>query len=552
MLVQRKSTRLSGKRKLEGADSSVVNKSPKKSRKVEISGDRPHSEVKRLAVQLTKIESKNEPNGVNEDSDEELASVNGDDEQQLTSYELERLLNIQKNESFFKQLNFHEAKSSFNESIGKPPRVKRTEKYGLKREKKEKIQEPVVRRVSMRIRRMDPTGLPLPELPDSKGAFQVRKSSEALKMESYNNIENDICKNVIQEWCNHCNQKTTHTKSGEEFDFERYKKGIQNLSIADNHAAKVVPERIFALTVHPMETKLLVFAGDKWGKVGIWDVDSKEGHDGVFLFEPHTRPINVISLDPCDDAKVFTCSYDGTIRCGDLHNQQFLQVYETPEEDDILINAFCWVAKSKGSIMVAKNDYTVGLVDVRSGKEENNFVAHAKSVRWVDCHPVNEHYVVTSCQDGSVATWDLRKTKNIKSKLSEVWGSRVASSAYFSPQTGNQVLVTSLDDTIRVYDVNINGTLNNQPRCNIRHNNQTGRWLTKFRATWDPKTDNCFVVGSMNRPRAVDFYNTDGKGTLITQMWHENFTSITSLNTFHPTLNLVAGGNSSGKVFIWK
>ena len=54
--------------------------------------------------------------------------------------------------------------------------------------------------------------------------------------------------------------------------------------------------------------------------------DSKEGHDGVFLFEPHTRPINVISLDPCDDAKVFTCSYDGTIRCGDLHNQQFLQV----------------------------------------------------------------------------------------------------------------------------------------------------------------------------------------------------------------------------------
>ena len=44
------------------------------------------------------------------------------------------------------------------------------------------------------------------------------------------------------------------------------------MGIADNHAAKVVPERIFALTVHPMETKLLVFAGDKWGKVGIWDV----------------------------------------------------------------------------------------------------------------------------------------------------------------------------------------------------------------------------------------------------------------------------------------
>ena len=63
---------------------------------------------KRLAVQLTKIENKNEPNCVNDDSDEEVTSVHGDDEQQLSSYELERLLNIQKNESFFKQLNLHE------------------------------------------------------------------------------------------------------------------------------------------------------------------------------------------------------------------------------------------------------------------------------------------------------------------------------------------------------------------------------------------------------------------------------------------------------------
>ena len=59
-------------------------------------------------MQLTKIENKNETNCVNDDSDEEVTSVHGDDEQQLSSYELERLLNIQKNESFFKQLNLHE------------------------------------------------------------------------------------------------------------------------------------------------------------------------------------------------------------------------------------------------------------------------------------------------------------------------------------------------------------------------------------------------------------------------------------------------------------
>ena len=54
--------------------------------------------------------------------------------------------------------------------------------------------------------------------------------------------------------------------------------------------------------------------------------DSTEGHDGVFLFEPHTKPINVLSFKPTDYTKIYSCSYDGTIRCGDLEKQQFVQV----------------------------------------------------------------------------------------------------------------------------------------------------------------------------------------------------------------------------------
>ena len=36
-----------------------------------------------------------------------------------------------------------------------------------------------------------------------------------------------------------------------------------------------------------------------------------------------------------------------------------------------------------------------------------------------------------------------------------------------------------------------------------RHHNQVGRWLTNFRATWDPKFDSYAVVGSMKQPRQV-------------------------------------------------
>ena len=31
----------------------------------------------------------------------------------------------------------------------------------------------------------------------------------------------------------------------------------------------------------------------------------------------------------------------------------------------------------------------------------------------------------------------------------------------------------------------------------IRHDTVTGRWLTGFQATWDPKQEGCVIVGSM-------------------------------------------------------
>ena len=40
----------------------------------------------------------------------------------------------------------------------------------------------------------------------------------------------------------------------------------------ENLVCKVVPDRIFSLAIHPAESKILVCAGGKWGKLGMWDV----------------------------------------------------------------------------------------------------------------------------------------------------------------------------------------------------------------------------------------------------------------------------------------
>lgn len=38
-----------------------------------------------------------------------------------------------------------------------------------------------------------------------------------------------------------------------------------------------------------------------------------------------------------------------------------------------------------------------------------------------------------------------------------------------------------------------------------RHNNNTGRWLSSFRATWHPARDDALVVGCMLNPRQVEY-----------------------------------------------
>ena len=48
-----------------------------------------------------------------------------------------------------------------------------------------------------------------------------------------------------------------------------------------------------------------------------------------------------------------------------------------------------------------------------------------------------------------VAFWDIRNIKSANSSLSTLQRSRSVTSAYFSPLTGSQVLITSMDDHVR-------------------------------------------------------------------------------------------------------
>ncbi len=77
-----------------------------------------------------------------------------------------------------------------------------------------------------------------------------------------------------------------------------------------------------------------------------------------------------------------------------------------------------------------------------------------------------------------------------------------ATSAFWSP-SGNALLSTSMDNLIRVWrKAEGSDSWDWANPLRIRHNNQTGRWVTSFRAVW--MAEDAFVIGSMER-RSVAF-----------------------------------------------
>jgi hypothetical protein len=71
------------------------------------------------------------------------------------------------------------------------------------------------------------------------------------------------------------------------------------------------------------------------------------------------------------------------------------------------------------------------------------------------------------------------------------WLFQGVSHAAFSPLGGDNIVSTSFDDTIRIWkDWSASSSC-----LQIKHNNNTGRWISPFRTTWDA-TGSLVVVGS--------------------------------------------------------
>ena len=297
----------------------------------------------------------------------------------------------------------------------------------------------------------------------------------------------------------------------------------------------ITPERIYYIGMHPSPTKPLVFAGDKVGNLGIWDVFGSIEEEGkelplVTSYKMHSRTISQFLFSPTDATKLYTSSYDTTIRVLDLPTGVATEVYFPPDDTDTDALLSSVQIQANGNILLFANFHgQVGKLDLREPVKNRKtimYTLHEKKIGGLSIFPSMEEIIATSSLDRTMKIWDLRK---ISAETPVLCGEYEASKSISSSEFNRQgdIVATSYDDTLSVFNGVIAsnspvgkdlGTL--APSDRILHNNQTGRYVSVFKARWQERPENGFekfCVGNMRRYSIAKTFLTLGASMCIRQ-----------------------------------
>ncbi|XP_071041328.1 WD repeat-containing protein 76 isoform X5 [Parasteatoda tepidariorum] len=473
-----------------------------------------------------------------EDDSEADNSFKENQENELSEFERLAQKNRAEREAFLQSLKINEIKEEFVKSVESIAKSK--PKPRISTFKKHKPVDPTPLRKSRRLAKLD--------IDLSEQALYAKAVAEASSAE---NVEEKKLPSTYP-FEEAISTKDDCSEFINNFDFTMvddikynldYASNFKHMKIGESNVAKLVPTRITSMAIHPASDKVMVIAGSKYGHLGFWNVTSSL-HPILFL--PHTGGITNVKVNPYNSLQVISSSYDGTLRCGDMEKKSFNQIYDVSDETSCTYFDFVGAT----TLLVSQRNGNVSVIDVRneSLNSEKKHECHDYSVKTVHVHPGNKNLFLTADSKGNMKLWDLRKLQK-KAIIDVCHHKRTIASAFFSPVTGKYILTTSADDSLCIFDSsNIGKEILHKK--SIKHNNWTGRWLTPFKATWLPHSDELFSVGSMNYPRRIEIFNANGNNVFNFKN-DEYLNSVTSINEFHPSLNVLAGGNSSGKVFIF-
>ncbi len=355
--------------------------------------------------------------------------------------------------------------------------------------------------------------------------------------------------------------------------FAQMKPPLTNIEI------KLTPERIYALGFHPSEDKPLIFAGDKLGNMGIFDAsqtdskvkaeDNDDDEDEQEASQPvitalklHSRTITSFVFPP-DGSHVYSSSYDSSVRRFDLQKGVAVEVFAPPSADeDLGISSIVIPSTDPNMLIFSTLEGSVGRHDMRTQSKTEIWQLSQKKIGGCSIHPLHPHLLATASLDRTLKIWDLRNiTGKGEERAPALMGEHESrlSVSHASWSAAGHVATTSYDDSIKIYSFLDAGSFKighdldtdaMKPTAVVKHNCQTGRWVTILKPQWQAQPQDGiqkFVVGNMNR--FVDVYSSDGQ--ILAQLEGEGITAVPAVAQFHPTKDWVAGGTASGKLCLW-
>ena len=316
------------------------------------------------------------------------------------------------------------------------------------------------------------------------------------------------------------------------------------------------------------------------GNLGVFDASQKQSAAGagntgedededdepiVTSFHLHTRTISSLVFSPINAAHLLSASYDSSVRLLDLATAKSTEIYgPVDKEADEPLSGLDIDPLSPHVIIFSRLDGSVGRHDSRAKSSETSvWELSEKKIGGFSLHPNHSHFLATASLDRTMKLWDLRKMAKspggakIPTCLGEHTSRLSVSHAAFNGV--GQIATSSYDDTIKLYSFTgmdkweVGGTLDEkamEPSATIKHNNQTGRWVTILRPQWQraPKDGHQrFVIGNMNR--FVDVYS--GNGRQLAQLGGDGISAVPAVAQFHPTQDWIAAGTASGKLCLW-
>ena len=279
---------------------------------------------------------------------------------------------------------------------------------------------------------------------------------------------------------------------------------------------KITDERIYSMGFHPTTDKPLIFAGDKMGSLGIFDAsqksspsvksetngvkqeDPEEDDDeddvkpAITTFKTHTRTISSFQFSSNNQAHLYTASYDSSLRLLDLTKSISVEIYGP--EDASLDEPLSGVEIDPTNphlLYFSRLDGYVGRIDTRANpKTTDVYELSEKKIGGFSLHPGQPHFIATASLDRYLRLWDLRKmsgrvSKQLPALIGEHESRLSVSHAAFN--SAGQIATASYDDTIKIHTFDGLGSFSPgqkiseqsmEPSSIVRHNNQTGRWVT--------------------------------------------------------------------------